>query len=505
MRLTILLAAVFAVLAGCSGGEAGLGEPCGGHGDCQSAFQCVNDVCVNRCQRSPECGDGHECDDDGICRLAEGKSGDACRSEIDCGPGLSCQIDGSAVDDEGRLLASCAATAEGRPSGSECFVDADCRNGTCALGHCTDLCSQTRDCAVGNTCMAIPRVEAFGSLFGGCLPSSGNVTWTIPVVAPTPAVLLPVPSEATYASLVFEVDDKQQKVGATRVVSPSGALLYTECKGECTTEKIEEQYFTNAVRHAPEAKVSVLAIPSNPAIDLETGVYYVQASSFRPNGSPGSAIPKITAVVRIGSGGSLDLHLHFLDLADHPCKDAFGNQTLDAKTAASETFFKDDFLAPLRAIFTRGGVSFGSITYHDVKDKPELDGLDVANAGELLMLGKQSKGINVFFVRTLSPVGLQAFAPGPGPAGLARTTKSGIVIGVDTLCYRSWQQLARLTAHEIARYMGLHHNITTSMKWRDPIDDSDDSPSNLMFFSELGGSELSTGQLDILTRSPVLR
>lgn len=508
MRYTTLSVAIGMALAGCGGGDAGLGESCANTEDCQSAFQCVNDVCVHRCQRSPECGDGYACGEDGICRLAQGKPGDTCRAEIDCGPGLSCQLDGAALDDENRLLASCTATAAGRPSGSECFVDRDCRNGTCALGHCIDLCGQNRDCAVGNACMAIPRVEAFGALFGGCLPSSGNIVWTIPVVVPTTAILMPVPSEASYASLVFEVDDPQQQVGATRVVAPSGHALYSRCPSpqtECSASEVEAQFYANGVRHAPQVGLSVLAMPSSPSIELETGVYYVQAQSFRPNGDAGTAIPKITAVVRIGSGGSLDLHLHFLDLSGHPCQDAFNNAPLTAQSAAKAAFFRDDFLAPLRGIFTRGGISFGSITYHDIKNYPELDSLDIASAGKLLELGKHSKGINVFFVRTLSPVGLQGFGPSPGPAGLAHTTKSGIVIGLDTLCYRSWQQLARLAAHEIARYMGLYRNVEVDTRWRDPIIDSDNAPENLMFFSELGGSELSTGQLNILTRSPVLR
>ena len=503
MRHTTLVLAVLA-LSACTGGSAGLGESCSAHSDCDSALQCIADVCVNRCQRSPDCGDGHRCGEDGICRLSEGTAGDACRAETDCGPGLSCQIDGTDVDEENRLLASCTATQPGRPSGSECFVDADCRNGTCALGHCLDLCGQTRDCAVGNTCMSVPRVEAFGSVFGGCLPSSGNVTWTIPVVAPGPAVLLPVPSEASYASLVFEIDDPQQKVGATRVISPSGQTLF-RCEEPCSPTQNQATYYGNAVRHAAEPGISALAMPSNPQTPLETGVYYVTASSFRPSGEPGTAIPKLTAVVRIGSGGSLDLHLHFLDLDDHPCQAAFNNARLTAGSAANQAFFRDDFLGELRTIFTRGGISFGSITYHDITDKPELDGLDVANAGALLALGKQSRGINVFFVRTLSPVGLQAFGPNPGPAGVANTRRSGIVIGVDTLCYRSWSELARLTAHEIARYMGLYHNVEVDTRWQDPIIDSNASPANLMFYSELGGTELSTGQLDILTRSPVLR
>ena len=66
-------------------------------------------------------------------------------------------------------------------------------------------------------------------------------------------------------------------------------------------------------------------------------------------------------------------------------------------------------------------------------------------------------------------------------------------------------QLARLTAHEIGRYMGLSHNVEVDPRWRDGIDDSDASPANLMFYSELGGTDLSPGQRAILQRSPVLR
>jgi hypothetical protein len=249
------------------------------------------------------------------------------------------------------------------------------------------------------------------------------------------------------------VDDAQQRVGATDVKAPSGSLLYERCPFGatlCLAAEEETQYYVNAVRHKPHPGLSVLAMPSNPADDLETGVYRVNASSLRLDGSPGTAIPKVTAVVRIGSGGSLDLHLHFLDLGDHPCRAAFKNTRLDATSAANEDFFKQDFLGRINTIFTTASIALGTVTYDDLTDHPDLDGLDVANAGALLAKGKYNTGINVFFVRSISPVGLQGFGPGPGPAGLAGTRGSGIIIGVDTLCYRSWHVLARLTAHEIA-------------------------------------------------------
>ena len=77
----------------------------------------------------------------------------------------------------------------------------------------------------------------------------------------------------------------------------------------------------------------------------------------------------------------------------------------------------------------------------------------------------------------------------------------------DTLCYRSWTQLARQTAHGIARHMGLFRNrepddVATHV---DPIADSDESLDNLMHWSEFGGTALSEGQRKILQASPVLR
>jgi hypothetical protein len=513
LLLRTLLVVAIATLAGCPGGDRGIGESCNSHGDCDSSLQCTNRLCVPRCARAPDCGDGHACDSDGICQLATGQPGDRCTSEVDCAPGLSCQIDGDAVDENGRLRASCALQNPARPPGATCAVDDDCRNGTCALGHCVDLCAVSRDCATGNTCMDIPRVEANGAVFAGCLPAKGNVTWSIPVAGPLDSVLVPVPSRARSAQLVFSIDDEAQRVGAQSLTSPSGRLLYRPCNAvenpDCDPI---DNFYTHYVRHQPLFGQSVITLPSwvDRNLPFETGVYRVQVSSYRANGTPGSAIPRLTASVRIDAAVLLDLHFHFLNFKDHMCESAFGDSLLDASAAKTASFFQNEYLGTLRSIFASGGVALGSLTYEDLLDQPDLDGLDVARAGRLFELGSYPVGINVFFVRTLSPVGLQAFGPNPGPAGLPHTPQSGIVIGLDTLCYRSWTELARLTAHELARYMGLHHNVELGAdpihnNWRDKIEDSDDSDRNLMFFSEFGGVEISPGQRDILTRSGVLR
>ena len=505
------------LLLGCPGGNGAIGDTCGGDEDCASALQCVASVCVPRCQRAAECGDGYACSADGQCVAATGENGDACHSEVECGAGLACRLDGSSVDDANLLTASCATENAGKPAISACTSDEDCRNGTCALGRCVDLCVSLRDCASGTKCMTVPRVEApaNGALFAACLPTRGNLTWSIPVTSPAAEILLPVPSEARSATVVFAVDDAAQRVGAARILDPEGVQRYTRpCEpnstgGLCTAEAAQTAYFANAIRHLPEPGQSVLQLPSSSAAPLVAGAYRINVSSFRSNGAPGSAIPRVTAVLRMSTGTALDLHFHFLDLADHPCAAAFNDATLDAAHAKDAPFFQTGFLGELRTIFANAGnITIDQQTYADVLDQPDLDGLDVTDADALFSLGTHATGVDIYFVRSLSPVGLQAFGPNPGPGGIAGTRQSGIAIAVDTLCYRTWPQVARLTAHEIARYMGLYHNVelevTEQPTWRDGITDSDSSSQNLMFFSELGGSMLSPGQRDILTRSTVL-
>ena len=501
MRHRTLYAMLVTLLAGCPGGSGAVGEACNSNSDCNGQLQCARGVCANRCTRAPECGDGYACDSDGLCVLAVGQSGDDCTSETQCSPGLSCQIDDN--DEVVSLIATCAEQNLGRPPGSSCVVDGDCRNGTCALGHCVDLCRETTDCSVGSSCMDIPRVEDVSTKFAGCLPTHGTITWQIPVSAPSANIVFPVPSAASSASLVFHVDDPAQQVGALNVTSPSGRTVYNRPCSAMGCDPIAD-FYANPVRHLPELGQSVLAMPSTPSEQLEFGSYRVDVASLRPNGQLGSAIPQVTGVIRGDSALLLDLHFYFLDLADHPCKAAFGEGNLDAKGAQESAGFQAMFLGELRTIVSNGGLNLGETTYEDL-DHPDLDGLDIADAGALLEQASYPGGINVFFVRTLSPVGLQAFGPNPGPGGLAKTPRSGIAISADTLCYRSWATLARLTAHELARYMGLFHNVEIDPQWHDKIDDSDDSPSNLMFYSELGGTALSPGQREILTKSAVLR
>jgi hypothetical protein len=472
-----------------------VGDRCGDSSDCESSLQCVDAVCIPHCQRAPECGDGFSCTKDGTCVKAIGQEGDACTSEVDCATGLACELAGTPPDPQGNLAASCTTEGPGGPAGATCASDHDCRDGTCALGHCTDLCQDNRDCAAGTSCTGIPRIEANGAMYQGCLQSNGSLRWTIPVAAPSQQVYLPSPASARELAVMLAVDDLDQKVGVTQLISPTGVV---------EIDPHQTDLFQNLVRFSPELGQSELVVASSPSALLEAGAYQMTVSSLTPLDATGTATPRVTVVAKLDQSVLLDLHFYFLNFDDHPCSAAFGD-TLNATIAQSSSFFQSDFLGMLRSVFEHGGVTLGTMTYEDLRDHPDLDGLDIADAPSLLALGAHDTGINVFFVRTLRPVGLQAFGPNPGPAGIASTRASGIVVGLDTLCYEKWTDVARLTAHELARYMGLYNNAELDGMHFDPIDDSDKTSDNLMFYSDLGGTDLSDGQRNILTRSPVLR
>jgi hypothetical protein len=489
------------VLASCGG--AGLGDVCDVSGDCAAGLQCVANLCRPLCERAPDCGDGYACTNDGICVEATGDPGDVCKSEVECRPGLACMLSPN-LDPAKPLTASCLDETDGHPPGATCDTDSECRNKTCALGRCVALCNTTRDCGVGMECTNIPRIApgGAGQMFHGCLQATGTLAFNIPVSSPYEVRPLAVPESAQSVSIAMRVDDPNQAVGVVKIIGPEGSTLLDFMHGP----------YADAVRHRPARGQSVLAMPSTPDVAFSPGMYTL---TIRSLGAPydgtvaGTATPVVTAVIKLDSSVILDLHFYFLNLEDHPCAAAFDNGKLDAATAVSGQNFKNQFIHSLSGDLASSGVALGTLTYEDLDKHPDLDGPALANVNDLLKFGTHSVGINVFFVRSMSPAGVQAFGPNPGPAGLASTAdvgiQSGVIISLDSLCYESWDELARLTAHELARYMGLYNNVELDGQV-DPIMDSDALPTNLMYFSQAGGgTTLSTGQVKILGRSPVLR
>jgi hypothetical protein len=498
-----LALALFAITA-CSGGG-GLGADCSDSGDCRDDLQCLQGVCTPRCQGDSACGDGFVCQA-GECRAVVSAAGDPCDRERACGPGQRCLPDLTDGDGDGMLAATCQPEATGGATGADCTIDATCASGTCVLGRCTELCAQDDDCAGGLNCALIPRVAVAGSpLLRGCLQAGGALVHRIPVLQSHQTILVPVPSTALSFALVTRIGDDTQLAGVARVISPSGTLLYD-------TPTTVDEFYANPLRHQPAPAISTLLVPNTPALDLETGVYLIEVGSFFPAGGNGTAVPDVEVVYKLGSATTLDLNLYFLDLADHPCALAGGfaevqigtGKTLDA-TTAPDLPGMDDFLQELQTILSGAGISIGQLRFLDLPGRPELDGLRAQDLSRLLQLSTHADGINLYFVRSIAPVGIQALAGGnPGPPGLPGTSASGIAVSVDTLCYRGWTDLARATAHQLGRFMGLYRNREPDGH-SDPIPDSGSDAANLMYFSEFGGTALSAGQAQVLRLYPGLR
>ena len=200
------------------------------------------------------------------------------------------------------------------------------------------------------------------------------------------------------------------------------------------------------------------------------------------------------------------------DLSEHPCLPI--DRVLDATTAPSDPGFKGRYLARLQQIFADATIAVGSVTYEATAAPVEMQGLTAATAPALFATSTSTTGVDVYLVRTLAPAGLEVLVGGTPGAPLPGTRASGVAIAITGLCNNTdpahrddpaWERLARVTAHAIARHVGLFRNREPDSTAVDPIVDSSQSDDNLMYWGEDGGTNLSLEQRDIVRASPVLR
>jgi len=375
------VAAVF--VTGCTGApNAGIGETCSAHADCGATAQCFANICAPRCTVHAECGGGYTCRGEGVCERVMSQIGDICGRELDCGPRQSCQVDARDHDDDGLLGATCQRDYSGAVTGAMCQVDTDCRSGLCAVGLCTEVCATAMDCPGELACVDIPRLLAASSpMFRGCLPASGRLELDVPVSSPNATVRVAVPGNARSFALVSSVADRRHWVGVTRIEAPDGELLYR-------TPLTADDHAANRIRYAPSQQISTLLLPNAPDVPLKVGAYTIDVASLHFNGGPSTQVPSVRLIYRLDSAddaptaGTLDLNLYFLDLADHPCSDAFP-AGLDATRAPGSPELQSYLLA-LSDVLAGADIHIGDIGYHDIVDRPELDAIARHELGALL-------------------------------------------------------------------------------------------------------------------------
>ena len=166
-KALLLVVGGLVVSSGCSEG-APLGATCDDTAECDENLQCINEVCVPRCEFDVECGDGFTCSNDGICQVALGELGDACERERDCGPGLACPLEAD-YNNDGFLEGTCVGENSGGTMGNACKGGNDCRNGICVDGVCTQLCLENKDCPLPFECVIVFVIETDETMkFRGC-------------------------------------------------------------------------------------------------------------------------------------------------------------------------------------------------------------------------------------------------------------------------------------------------------------------------------------------------
>jgi hypothetical protein len=293
----------------------------------------------------------------------------------------------------------------------------------------------------------------------------------------------------------MSIDAPGQRVGALSVHAPSGQRWYRAPLNE-------GEFFDNLVRHTPRERRSFLELPGSPDLDFGPGAYPITVSSFRVLDQPGTATPTVWATIKLDDGDLLDLRFVFLDLDDHACQAAMGGP-LDALRAEEAPF--QDYLTSLGQLLARAGIDLRQSSFIDLRDRPEFDSLTAAELPQLLAAGPAGPALNIYFVRTIEPIGTAALIEStPGAPLDVGSGPGGVAIALDTLCYRPWTTLARITGHAIARHLGLARNREPGGEL-DTLADTDGSTGNLMFYSELGGSDLTVGQREVLSASPVLQ
>ena len=412
----------------------------------------------------------------GCVTLATGEVGDACASEVDCARRavLPDRRHRRAMRSS-HLVATCTAqnTVGARPAGSPCDADGDCRNGTCALGHCVDLCAQharlRRRARVARSSRASPPTAARSGrrAVPGCLPvAAAFLSWTIPSRRPSRGSVAAGPATPHARSRCCSPSTIRTSWSAPRsLTSPTGQTLVREAvhadRRRCapTQDTQLDQYYspTNLVRHLPAAR----AVGARDAVELER---HPAARRLRDDGRARSAA---TAARRLGDPARHRGHQARHQRRSSICTSTSSISTtirasersatpaLNAPTAQTAPFFQNDYLGELRGDLRAGGHRGRSARrYDDVVGPPRAR----RPRRRRPRRAARARHARRRHQRVLRAHAVAGRPPGVRPEPRARRARRHAAVrhrrsALDTLCYRTWA--AARAAHR-ARDRALH-------------------------------------------------
>ncbi len=330
------------------------------------------------------------------------------------------------------------------PNGSECSVDADCNQGICAMGTCSLLCETKMDCAQVNQCTAWEGVST-------CVPVNGTRVQKLPL------------SENNE----FSVSVPDQSTGMVLAAQNNSNI-------------VEIPQFAH-----PDALKGASGIIS--VLKPNMGTYSGRVSQRS----------KVSAVFKFGTSATVDVQLSVADLEAHPCIPGQIDTLHPLRNQTLATYW-----LALKSIMSNAGVELNLVKSTELLSRDHLASVGHTRLEALFSNANADKGLfPIVLVRSLLPSGVQAMTmryPGLPPT-LDKST--GVAVSMDTLCYRNPHRLARATAHQIARYMGVPHNVNPE-GIEDNIADTTDSVTNLLHFGENGGTNVSPTQIEMLTSFP---
>ena len=426
-----------------------------------------------------------------VCLLPEGVCTINCSQSADCAAGRVCTWR-AVVDASGNrtsIRSLCADIVTGAPSGGVCNQDSGCQSGFCHLGTCSEACKAT--CPIGMSCQASqePLKAGYTKAIKTCLPAQGITVYDFASRPVTDPAVIPVPENAVSSTVVMQGGDTLYPIVSSLVAPDSTQLISNG--GDPLAQP--ERYY-------PETQIGTMFLPNTPTWPLQVGPYKYKALLCDDTMTNCDNPPSPTHIYyKLAPGakqdtGTLTVNFIFNGLAGHACG------SLTAATAPSSSAMKK-VLANFSMIYAKAGITIGTVNYYDLSrsDLYDINGNDEATLNKLFETSSflSNRAVNVFLVRSMSPMGLLGVAGGiPGPP-IHGTAHSGIVANWDGQCYGV---MGNVVPHEVGHYLGLFHNIEADAKGnddpthQDAIDDTNTSHNNLMYWNEEGGDEVSAGQ-----------